>query len=100
MKQAIWKELVWSAICGGIGVAFLYRATFGFDRNVVHIVLWYAGCGFGSIALAIQPGVLFERVERKGLRFRLPMAHGVASLMNVLSVGCIGLSAIAWLATL
>jgi hypothetical protein len=100
MKHSISKELIWSAICAGIGLAFLYRAAFGVDRSVVHVVLWYVGCGFGSIALAIQPSALFQSVERKGLRFRLPSAHGAASLINTLSMGCIVFSGIAWVATL
>lgn len=97
MKNAISKELICSAVCGGIGFVFFYRAACGLDRNVFPIVLWHLSCGFGAIAVAAQPGLLFERVGVKGLAPALPMARGMASLFNVLSLTCLAFTALAWL---
>jgi hypothetical protein len=100
MKGAFTKELIWSAVFAGIGLAFLYYAAFGTDRNVLHLVFLNVGCGLSSFALAIQPQALFERVVSEGFRLRLPRAGGIAGVLNFLSLIFLGLAAIAWLASL
>jgi hypothetical protein len=99
MKQALAKEVIWSAVFGGLGLAFLYRAALGVDRNVLHLALWYAGCGFGTVSLAVQPQLLFVPIERNGFRLQVRGRHGVASYLNFLSTFCIALAAMVWLAT-
>jgi len=97
MKLAVTKELVWSAVFAGVGLAFTYRAAFGVDRNILHSMLFNLGCGLSGFAIAIQPHALFERVERKGLSLQLPKAKGIASVRNVASLFFLGCACVAWL---
>jgi hypothetical protein len=96
MKQFITKEVILSAMLGGMALAFLYRATMGVDRNVLHLVLWNAGCGFGMFSIAAQPQLLFERVV--GLRIKGSGRHVGASYLDFLSGFCMVLAIMTWLA--
>ena len=99
MKRAFSKEVIWSAVFGGIGLAYFYRAALGVDRNVLHLVLWYAGCGFAALSVAAQPQLLFVRLERYGFRFQGSGRQGLGSFLGFLSVFCMALAAMGWLAT-
>ena len=82
MKQAFSKEVIGSAVFGATGLAFLYRAAFGIDRNVLDLVLWNLGCGFGGLSLAAQPQLLFARIELNRLRLQGSGRRGLATYLD------------------
>jgi hypothetical protein len=93
----ITKNLVFSALFAGAGMAFLYYASVGETRLVLHLVLFRVGCAFSCFSLSIQPSALFDRVKRRGLTVEIPKLSGYASALNILSAVFMSLAALAWL---
>ena len=95
-KNKFLLNTVFSSTFFFIGVYFLYSAQTGPERNINQIVFWDVGCAFSAFAIALRPDKLLEKVNFTKTGIELPKADGWAALLNLLSVGMLVFSALAF----
>jgi hypothetical protein len=97
MKNWAIREVIASAIFGGLGAAWVYVAAFGEHNVTVHYVLWYLALAFSSFSLALAPQRMFSPVARDGLQVRTAPVYGLSAIFSNIGGAAFLLAAASWI---